>query len=279
MSSTRTILLTGATSGIGLALAEALAQAGHHTLLVGRDPLRLTDAVARARARAAPGVQVRGVEGDLASVRGARQAAERLAAEPFDVLVHCAGVWPTHKVLTEDGFEVSFAVNHLAPFLLNDRLIPLLRERPGGRVVQVSAGLALRAPVDLDADPSGGSFHALRTYGATKLWNLLATLHRAAEMAGGPVTLNAVHPGVVRTRLGDTDGPLGLILRFVKRFWMTPEQGAAAPLALAIAPEHEGTHGVYFHEKVKMALPPALLDPALSEGVVSRTRALLAQHG
>lgn len=274
----KTCVVTGATSGIGLAIAMQLAAAGQHVVLMGRDSLRLTAAAQAARSTGCAAENVLAVAGDLSTIAGARLAAESVAArlERIDALVHCAGVWPTAKVITTDGFEESFAVNHLAAAILNERLLPLLRASAPARIVQVSAGMALMAKIDPDRDPRGENFSKLKTYGVTKLWNLMATLELARETTGGGITVNAVHPGVVRTKLGDMGGPLGLVLRAVKRFWLTPEQGAAGPVMLATSPGLESITGQFFNELKPMELPAGLRATVLARTVVETTRSIVA---
>jgi NAD(P)-dependent dehydrogenase (short-subunit alcohol dehydrogenase family) len=276
MRASPSVVVTGATSGIGLALAEVLAPVCGELVLVGRDPARLQTAVAKVQARAAPGLRLVPIQADLAKLADNRALAERVLAElpRLDVLVHNAGVWPSKRALTCDGFEAAFATNHLSPFLLNR----LLRERllsSGARVVQVTAGLYIKGKVDLDADPTGARFGRFSAYPATKLWNLLATLELARGLRGQGVTVNAVHPGVVNTRLGDAPGLLGLVLKRVKRSWLSPEDGAKGPLHLCTSPELEGVTGTYFDQLRAQPLHPVALTPGLGARVVERTEKLL----
>jgi NAD(P)-dependent dehydrogenase (short-subunit alcohol dehydrogenase family) len=171
------------------------------------------------------------------------------------VLVHNAGLWPSHRVLNEDGFEQAFFTNHLAPFLLNHLLEGRLR-----RVVQVSAGLYVKGRVDPDRTPTGEDFHAMKTYANTKLANLLMLPLFTERWKDAGVTIDAVHPGVLRTGLGDRSGVLGLILKAVKWTWKPAEQGASPVVNLLAS---EGT-GRYFHELGKIPLEPAACDTTLA---------------
>ena len=281
----KTCVVTGATSGIGLAVAEELARRGHRVVLLSRDPGRGEAALARVRAAAGSalpsGPEPLVVAGELSTVTAARAAAAALlqACPRLDVLVHNAGLWPTRLERTAEGFERAFAVNHLAPFVLNELLVPRLLESAPSRIVQVTAGLYGLGRLDLDRTPRGEDFHRLRTYATTKLWNLLATLERARRLAASGVVVHAVHPGVVRTRLGDLPGALGLLLRGVKRLWATPEHGARGPVHLALAPELEGRTGLYFDELAERELLPVARDPKLAAELCERTARLVAGIG
>jgi NAD(P)-dependent dehydrogenase (short-subunit alcohol dehydrogenase family) len=140
-------------------------------------------------------------------------------------------------------------------------------------VVQVSAGLYVKGRIDPERSPSGADFSPFVTYGTSKLWNLVATLQLARELDGTGVTVNAVHPGVVRTRLGDMTGVRGALLALVKRFWATPEEGARGPFHLATAAELASVTGRYFDR-----LRPATIMPigVLRPGIVARTAALVS---
>jgi NAD(P)-dependent dehydrogenase (short-subunit alcohol dehydrogenase family) len=273
----KTSVVTGASSGIGDALAVELAAAGFDLVLVGRDEARLADVAARSRARGGSDRRVTTLRADLSTIAGARDLAARLleAAPRLDVLVHNAGVLPTARRLTSDGFEESFATNHLAPFVINEALRARLVESAPSRVVQVSAGLYIKGRVDLEKGPYGLPFGPFGTYGSSKLWNLLATLELARELEGEGVTVNAVHPGVVRTRLGDATGLLGLVVRIAKRFWATPEEGARGPLHLATDPALASTTGRYFDQLRAIDLHPVATQAGLGREVVARTRELV----
>lgn len=235
----RTAVVTGGNRGIGYAVCEALTQRDFHVVAVTRNP-------------AAP--VPRGVErvtGDLASRRTVNALAATLSETypTIDVLVHNAGVWPTRLRHNEDGLEESFAVNHLAPFQLNLALESRLR-----RVVQVSAGLYVKGRVDPDRTPWGKDFHRMRTYCDTKRANLLLVPLFAKHWQDGNATIDAVHPGVIRTDLGDPGGALGVVLRLVKRRWALPTAGAAPIARLAT----EFGTGRYFNIETEELIPADL---------------------
>ncbi|HET9139023.1 SDR family NAD(P)-dependent oxidoreductase [Actinophytocola sp.] len=238
----RTAVVTGANRGIGYAVARQLGELGHRVVLVCRD--RDRGETARA-ALAAGGATAQVVAGDLGSVAGIHTAAERIAAAcpEIDVLVHNAGIWPTRPRHT-DGLEQSFVTNHLAPFVLNHTLAP--RFAAGARVVQVSAGLYVKGTADPERTPAGADFHRMRTYCDTKLCNLLLVPLFARHWRDTGVTINAVHPGVIRTGLGDPGGLTGLLLKTVKLLWKDTSTGARPVVRLATDPGLGGVTGRYF---------------------------------
>jgi NAD(P)-dependent dehydrogenase (short-subunit alcohol dehydrogenase family) len=260
MNMARTSVVTGANRGIGLAVARELLMAGSSVVLVVRNR-EAGEAAARDLGELG---DVRVVMGDLSSARTTRTAAERiLSASPrIDVLVHNAGIWPSRLERNEDGLERAFAVNHLAPFVLNTLLGPALAR--GSRVVQVSAGLYAAGRVDLERTPTGDDFHAVRTYATTKLCNLLLLSSFAERFRSAGVTINALHPGVIRTGLGDRDGFVGFILKGVKRSWKTPRAGALPVVRLALAPELDGITGRFFDREREVPLREVACDRAIA---------------
>jgi NAD(P)-dependent dehydrogenase (short-subunit alcohol dehydrogenase family) len=261
MNVARTAVVTGANRGIGLAVARELLAAGGSVVLVVRSR---EAGEAAARELGALG-DVRAVVGDLSSVRTTRAAAERItsACSRIDVLVHNAGIWPSRLERNEDGLERAFAVNHLAPFVLNMLLGPSLSY--GSRVVQVSAGLYAAGRVDLERTPTGDDFHAVRTYATTKLCNLLLLPMFAERFRSTGVTINALHPGVIRTGLGDREGFLGVVLKGVKRLWKTPRAGALPVVRLALAPELAKTSGRFFDREREVPLREVACDREKAE--------------
>lgn len=241
-----TVVITGGNRGIGLATAEEFARRDHRVVVVARNPAAAGEA-------ARLGADL--VAGDLSTLKGVRAVAEALAGTcpRLDVLVHNAGIWPSARRLTEDGFEESFAVNHLAPFLLNH----LLEDRLS-RVVQVTAGLYGTGRVDLARTPAGADFSPLRTYANTKLCNLALMPLWAERWKPRGITIDAVHPGVIRTGLGDRSGLAGVLLRAAKRLGKAPADGAAPVVRLAL--DRAGT-GRYFDVDRELPLAPVAADP------------------
>ncbi|WP_312182996.1 SDR family oxidoreductase [Arthrobacter sp.] len=244
----RTVLVTGATGGIGKATALGLAAMGAQLAITGRDQGR-TEAAAQ-EIRAAGSRQVDVFVGDMSSQADVRRmAGEILAALPrIDVLVNnVGGYWSTRHV-TADGLEHTFALNHLAPFLLTNLLLERLQESAPARVVTVSSNAHTQGRIDFDDLQGENSYSGSRAYNQSKLANLLFTYELARRLQGSPVTANALHPGVVRTSFGAEDP--GTVQRvfvpLARPFMLSTEKGAATSVLLASDPELEGVNGAFF---------------------------------
>lgn len=256
-------VVTGGSRGIGYAVAEQFVRRDWRVVVVARDRARGAQAVAALGSASL-------VVADLATLAGIRAAADEILrlCPKIDVFVHNAGIWPTKRVLTTDGLEQAFAVNHLAPFLLNHRLEQRFRAG-SSRIVQVSAGLYIKGRFDPDRTPTGEDFHRMRTYCTTKLANLLTVPMFAERWRGAGVTIDAVHPGVIKTDLGDPGGVLGAVVKFVKRSWAPPESGALPVVRLAF----ESGTGRYFDQN---ALASGSDDPAMAGRVWDQAMAYVA---
>ncbi|HYF63592.1 MAG TPA: SDR family NAD(P)-dependent oxidoreductase [Herpetosiphonaceae bacterium] len=264
----KTYLVTGGNTGIGKAIASELARQGRRVAIVSRDPAKGAAAVDEIRA-ASGNQHISLIPGDLGSIAGANRLADRILDECPDLgaLINNAGVWMTERVITADGLELSFMVNHLAPVILSTRLLDRLRANAPARIVAVNAGLYPQGRLDLARTPYGQDFRRMGTYATTKLFNVLAMLELARQVEGSGVTVNLIHPGVIRTQLGASSGPLGALLRLAKRFWKTPEEGARGPVRLATAPELEMVNGQYFNECEPIPLAEIAQDRLLSRQV------------
>jgi NAD(P)-dependent dehydrogenase (short-subunit alcohol dehydrogenase family) len=215
----RTAVITGANTGLGFEAARVLAQRGAAVVLACRDPAKAADAATRIRT-AAPKSKVSTLRLDLASQASVREAAERLRAEHerIDLLINNAGGIRPARVLTEDGFESTFATNHLGPFaftgLVLDRLLPV----PGSRVVTVSSLGHRAGRIDFDDLHRGRRYLSWTAYFQSKLANLMFTyeLHRRLAAAGARTSALAAHPGNARTEF---DRNLHPVLRFVLGPW------------------------------------------------------------
>jgi NAD(P)-dependent dehydrogenase (short-subunit alcohol dehydrogenase family) len=244
----RTVLVTGGTGGIGKATAAGLAALGARVAITGRDRRRAEEAAADILAAGGPEVEV--FVADMSSQAEVRRlAADVLEALPgLDVLVNnVGGFWNTRHG-TVDGLERTFALNHLAPFLLTHLLLDRLTENAPARVVTVSSGAQAMGRIDF-ADLQGErSWSGQRAYNQSKLANVLFTYELARRREGSGVTANVLHPGVVRTAFGAEDpGRLQQwFVPFARPFMKTPEEGAATSIHLASAPGLEHVSGQYF---------------------------------
>jgi retinol dehydrogenase 14 len=244
----KTVLVTGATGGIGRATAMGLAMMGANLAITGRDRVR-TEGAAR-EIRAAGGRQVDLFVADLSSQSEVRRLAnEMLQTYPrIDVLVNnVGGYWNTRHV-TADRLEHTFALNHLAPFLLTNLLLDRLKHSAPARVVTVSSNAHATGQIGFDDLQGERSYSGSRAYNQSKLANVLFTYELARRLQSSVVTANALHPGVVRTSFGAEDprGIQRLIIPFARPFMKTPAQGAATSIHLASAPDLEQVTGRYF---------------------------------
>jgi retinol dehydrogenase 12 len=256
----RTCLVTGATSGIGRQTALRLAMLGAAVIIVGRDEARGQSTAGDIRRRA-PAARVEVMTADLSSLAQARQLAEDVQARHhrLDVLVNNAGVLSTRRRLTADGLEVTFATNHLGPFLLTCLLRDLLERSAPARVVTVASAAHKQVRTIPWADlPHGGPAVGGQAYALSKLLNVLFTIELASRLAGTGVTANCLHPGFVRSALGrDVGGGLGALVQCALLFRPGPAAGARTPVYLASSPEPAAVTGGYFI-KCKPARPSSL---------------------
>jgi retinol dehydrogenase-14 len=265
----KVVLVTGATGGIGKATAIGLATMGARVGITGRDLIRAEQASAEIRtASGNPAVDV--FAADMSSqVEVRRLAGAVLDAYPrLDVLVNNVGGFWAHRHPTADGLEHTFALNHLAPFLLTNLLVDLLRASAPARVVTVSSGAQAAGRIDFDDLQGARRYSGQRAYSQSKLANILFTNELARRLQGTGVTANSVHPGVVRTNFGSEDqaGFFRIVSPLVRRFLKTPTQGAWTPIYLASSPDVEGITGRFFASCKPKAANKAVDD----EGVTAR---------
>jgi retinol dehydrogenase 14 len=243
----RTVLVTGGTGGIGKATATGLAAMGARVAITGRDRGRAEAAAAGIRAPDGPPVEV--FAADMSSQAEVRRlAAEVLEALPrLDVLVNNVGGFWNSRHTTADGLERTFALNHLAPFLLTHLLVDRLVESAPARVVTVSSDAQRLGRIDFDDLQGERSWSGQKAYNQSKLANVLFTYELARRLRGTGVTATVLHPGIARTGFGVEDP--GRIQRIITPFMgllKTPDQAAATPIHLAASPEVEGVTGQFF---------------------------------
>jgi retinol dehydrogenase-12 len=241
----RICLVTGATSGIGYEAARELARRGATMVLAARDKAR--GAAARDAIRAAvPGAAVELLDCDLADVASVRAAAAefRTRHDRLHILLNNAGVWRRERKVTKDGFEETFAANHLGPFVLTNLLLDILKASAPARIVNVSSALHSRGRMDWSDLQMEREFDGTKAYSNSKLANVLFTRALALRLAGTNVTVNAVHPGVISTSLSrEMPKFIRALLPYVLA---TPEKGARPLVRLCADADVEGVTGRYF---------------------------------
>jgi NAD(P)-dependent dehydrogenase (short-subunit alcohol dehydrogenase family) len=244
----KTCLVTGATSGIGQATAVTLAELGATVLVVARDHERGEQAAAEIRRRA-PRSQVEVLTADLSRLGQVRALAAQVQDrhDRLDVLVNNAGVARLRREVTPDGLGVTFATNHLGPFLLTNLLLDLLHRSAPARVIVVSSSQHKRQRSIAWDDLEPG--HDC-TYEASKVLNVLFTYELARRLAGTGVTANCLDPGFVRTELGrEATGAFRMFIRLTRPFQISPEAGAATSVHLATSPALAAVSGGYFAKR------------------------------
>ena len=270
----KTILVTGGNSGIGRTAALALAAQGATIAVASRSEERTRPVLGELRA-ANPKAEPVFLQVDLSDLASTRRAAEAYLAlgRPLDVLVNNAGV-AGGRALSKDGFEITFATNHLGPYLFTRLLLPRRREAPAARIVNVASAVHLRAKgIDWDAlrknAPSlRASFGA---YGVSKLMNVLHAKELARRLAGTKVTTYALHPGAVATEVWrELPQP---IRGLVKLFLLSVEEGAKTTVHCAAAPEAAGLSGRYWDRCREARCNPLADDPALAAELFEKSDA------
>lgn len=251
----KTVLITGASGGIGLEAARALAAMDARVIMVARDAARGEAAVNDVRGSSGS-ERVDLMLADMASLKQIRGLTEQVRSryERLDVLINNAGAYHASRLLTEDGYEMTFAVNHLAYFLLTELLLDLLRTSAPARIINVSSGAHFRASMNFDDVMGEKTYRGFAAYGQSKLANVMHAYELARRLEGTGVTANALHPGVVATGFGKNNP--GMLGRFFalgqivgKPFYISAARGAETTVHLSASPEIEGVTGKYFQKK------------------------------
>jgi NAD(P)-dependent dehydrogenase (short-subunit alcohol dehydrogenase family) len=248
-------IVTGANSGIGKKTAEALAMQGARVVMVCRD--RARGEAARSEIKSKSGSDsVELMLCDLSSQKSIREFADEFKRthDRLDALVNNAGVYIRKRQITSDGIETTFAVNHLAYFLLTHSLLDLLKRSAPARIVNVASAAHTSAKLDFDNLQGEKGYSGVRAYANSKLANILFTYELARQLEGTGVTANCLHPGVVAT--GIFRALPTPIEALIKLFMMTPEKGAETSIYLASSPEVEGATGKYFVKKTETKTSP-----------------------
>lgn len=261
-------LVTGATSGIGKVTAAALAAQGAQVIVVGRDQQKAEETVQQITTETGND----SVQFLLADFSDLKQVGKLASAfnqhfTHLDVLVNNAGTFFNTRHVTSYGVEKTFLVNHMAPFLLTNLLLDLIRSSVPARIVNVSSEAHKYATMDLDDLEFKRGFSGMKAYGRSKLANIMFTYELARRTAGSEVTANAVHPGHVATNMWRTNFPIiGPALKWVMSlFALSPEEGADNSIYLASSPEVEGVTGKYFVERQPAQSSPASYNEEIAQ--------------
>jgi len=246
----KVVVITGATSGVGLEAAKRLAQGKAHLVMVGRNPEKLNRL--QLRLQSEHGVQADAIVSDLADLETVRGAADRiLRSYPrIDVLINCAGMHSTKVTYTREGFETVFCVNHLASFLLTNLLLDRMKESAPSRILQVNSEGHRFNGLDIgDLDWKRRHYTGLRGYGASKTAQLMTVWELCDELKGTGVTINAMHPGDVKTNIGMDNGFIYRFFNrhFIRPFLSDPEVSGESISYLVADPSMKDVSGSFFH--------------------------------
>jgi retinol dehydrogenase-12 len=274
----RTFFVTGANSGIGRALVEALAAQGGSVALAARSEERTRPVLDQIRSRY-PGVDVQFVRIDLSDLGSIRQAGAAFLAtgHPVDVLVNNAGIAGT-RGLSPQGFDLTYATNHIGPFLLTSLLLPRIRASSQGRIVNVSSVAQMQVKridwsvLQRRTAPKRSGF---TDYAVTKLMNVLHAKELARRLSGTAVTTYSLHPGAVASNIWRAiPQPVQWVM---KRFMLSNEEGARTPLYCATAPELASATGRYYEKSRETPPNPLAEDEALAKELWTRTEEAVTQ--
>jgi len=248
----KTVIVTGANSGVGLATVVELARQGATVVMACRSPERGEQALREAIERSGS-ARIELMLCDLGSLDSIRAFASAFQARypRLDVLINNAGVISLKRETTRDGFELQLGTNHLGHFLLTLLLLEPLRAAPQGRVVNVSSNAHRVGSIRWEDPHFTKGYSVWRVYAQSKLANILFTKGLAYRLRGSAITVNCIHPGAVATRLG-VDRKTGFgktVMRLLKPFFLTPEQGAETSVYLATSDAVAGVSGEYFHRR------------------------------
>ncbi|MEO1434935.1 MAG: SDR family oxidoreductase [Bacteroidota bacterium] len=266
----KTVLITGASSGIGFQAAKLIAKKGAKVVVVARNEAKAQKTVTELQ-KLVPDGNFAGLHADFSKLDEVRQLAADFKAQSkqLDVLLNNAGLVVAEHQLSADGYELQFAVNHLAPFLLTHLLIDLLKASPQGRVVNVSSAAHYSGKLSLQrVKGPQESYKGMAAYAQSKLCNVLFTRRLAKAMEGTKVTTNALHPGVVKTSIGNRPSSmLSTVWTIMKPFMRSEEAGAGTSVYLSTDPALDQVTGKFFdqNQKEKKASPIALDDTVAEE--------------
>jgi NAD(P)-dependent dehydrogenase (short-subunit alcohol dehydrogenase family) len=262
-------IVTGGSSGIGQYTALELARAGYTTVITARSGGRLKETANWIRAQA-PGSTVEVEQVDFASFASVRAMAARILERhpKISILVDNAGMVTARRTTTEDGLESILEINHLSPYLLTRLLLPAIeaahRDAPA-RIVVTASNASTSAIIDFNDLQMQKGWGPMRVYGRSKLMNIMFTYALARRLEGTGITINALHPGFVGSRIANKGGVIDMIWALVKPFVLTPAQGADTAIYLALSPNVAGVTGRYFYKRQEIRSNDRSYDVAAQE--------------
>lgn len=266
-------IVTGANAGIGLETARGLAEQEATVVMICRSEERGRKALEDITSTSGnPDIHL--MLADLASQNQIREVAGQFLErfDRLDVLVNNAGVFLPRLILTEDGYESTFAINHLAYFLLTHLLLDLLKATPSSRIVNVSSNAHQSGSIDFETFGDHASYNGYKAYGQSKMANVLFTYELARRLEGSDVTCNALHPGVVSTNIADRGTSLfSIFFKLFSPFFLKPKAGAETSLYLATSPEVAGVTGAYFTKKKAVSSSKGTYDRELAKKLWDRS--------
>ena len=257
-------VVTGASSGIGKETAEGLARMGATVVMVCRDRERGLSALEEIKSKSG-NQSIELMICDFASQAQIRKLAEEFKQKHnrLDALINNAGLVLTHRAVTEDGLETTFAVNHLGYFLLTNLLLDLIKQSAPSRIINVASTAHRSATIDFNDLQGERSYGTMRAYGQSKLANILFTYELARRLEGSGVTVNCLHPGIIGTNI--FRAAPGILSVAAKLIFKSPKKGAETSLYLATSPEVAQVTGKYFDDKKVDSSSPESYDKAVAE--------------
>lgn len=271
----KTVLITGGTGGIGRVTARELARMGAQVVITGRNSEQAAETVAEIQ-HSTGNPHVAALLGDLSVQADVRRLAEafRQRYDRLDVLINNAGAVFFRRQVTVEGFEMTLALNHLAPFLLTNLLLDLLQSSSPARIINVSSSAHRGARLNLEDLNNSQRYMGWWVYCQSKLMNILFT-NELARRLGSSVTANSLHPGFVATNFGRSNrGILGLLWSAIDLAAISPERGAQTSIYLASSPEVAGISGGYFEDCKPRRADPAAYDAELARRLWDASRAM-----
>ncbi|UTW62457.1 SDR family oxidoreductase [bacterium SCSIO 12741] len=266
----KTVVFTGGTDGMGKVAAQQLAEMGAKIMLFGRNETKSRQAIQEIR-KASGNENIHYVHCDLSSQKSIRSAAQEVLdrCPKIDILVNCAGMNAGERVITEEGMEMSWAVNHLAPFLLNNLLLDRIKASAPARIINLSSAMQKNGHIHLDDIQLTKGWSTLQSYAQAKLAMNMVTRKMARELKGTGVTVNALNPGFIKTNLlHQIKGWEKIIgVPYMHFFASKPEVGAERIVRLAVSDDFEDVNGQFVYESEIRDPNPEALDDDLVEKV------------